>query len=235
MGNLYILSAILGANCKMRVDKTIIFLCIIALSLTLIAIKVNFFSENSEIPFTGLATAGNNTLGKVNITILTGVVINFTTDTINWGSGRVDAGANNATLDTSGRTPETKMLNGNWTGGYTNETNGLILENIGNINAALHIKTASNATTFIGGVNPLYQFNITNNETGSCVNATGFNLGEYYDVNATSGDGTLVCDVLNSDNSADTIRLDILLRIPGVSNTGSLEDQITATAYAAAE
>ena len=152
----------------MRTEKNVVFLTIVAIALSLIALKVNFFSQTSGDYLTGFATAGNTTLGKVNLTVESGLIINFTTDVIDWGSGRVDTGADNATLDTSKNSSDTKVLNGNWSGSFGNRTNGLILENIGNINATLYIKTGKNATQFIGGNNPAYQYNITNNETSSC-------------------------------------------------------------------
>ncbi len=214
---------------------------LIAISAILAGLAIIFFILTIFFPgtlsragFTGFATAGNTTAGIVNITIEQNLIINFTTDIIDWGNGRVDPGANNATLDTSKTTPETKMLNGNWTGGYTNRTNGLVLENIGNINATLYLKTANNATTFLGGSEPLYQFNISNNETGSCINATGFDLNTYLDVNYTAGDGTKVCDIFGYNPASNQIRIHVLLRVPTDSKTGTLNDTITATAYQAA-
>ncbi|MDP3881249.1 MAG: hypothetical protein Q8Q31_00005, partial [Nanoarchaeota archaeon] len=104
----------------MRADKNLVFLTIIAIVLSLIAFKVNFFSDNQGDYITGFATAGNTTSGIINLSIQSGLVINFTTDLIDWGSGRVDIGANNATLDTSRNSTDTKVLNGNWTGNFGN-------------------------------------------------------------------------------------------------------------------
>jgi hypothetical protein len=87
------------------------------------------------------------------------------------------------------------------------------------------------AEEFIGGQaggGPLYQFNVTNVEAGSCIPPGGFNLGDYHDVNDTSP-GTRVCDVFRFDDSSDEIRIDILLRVPSDSLTGPLTDTMTAT------
>lgn len=220
----------------MRADNKLFFLVLVAAALSLIALKVNFFPDAGSDFLTGFATEGNTTSGILNLSVQSGLVINFTLDTIDWGTGRVDIGANNATLDTSRNTTQTKVLNGNWTGNYGNRSRGLILENIGNVNATLYVKTGLNATQFIGGSNPLYQFNVSNNETGSCWqnNNTGnmTTIGLYYDVNIT-GDGSKVCDHFSYSDSNDALRIDILLRIPSSSNTGSLSDSITATAYLA--
>jgi hypothetical protein len=224
----------------MGTNKNLVFLIIVAVILTIIAFKVNL-SSKQENYLTSFATSGNVTSGKINLTVELGVIINFTTDVIDWGTGRVDAGANNATLDTSRSTSETKVANGNWTGSFGNRTKGLLLENIGNLNATLYIKTGKNATTFIGGNNPAYELNVTNNESSSCgqnesttgnsSNALNFTLGLYYTVN-TTGDGARICDWFNFEDTKDALRLDILLRVPASSNTGNLEDTITATAYA---
>ncbi len=181
---------------------------------------------------TGFITT-NQTAGMVNVTVQSGLLINFTTNTIVWGTGKVDTGANNATLDTS-RNATYKVINGNWSWvdipGIGNKTEGFILENVGNVNASIWIATGKNSTQLLGGTgSPAYQFNVTNNESNSCTNASGVNLGYYYDVNTTTT-GTQVCSLLEPNNLRDAIRIDILLRIPSESITGMLTDTITATA-----
>ncbi len=210
---------------------------LLVLSIMLAAASIIFAGFNilsygmlNNLGATGFLTS-NQTSGLVNVTVQSNLIINFTTDAIWWGSGRVDPGANNATLDTS-RNTTYKVLNGNWNTFAYNKSNGFIIENIGNLNASLWIATAKNSTQFLGGGNPAYQFNITNNEANSCTNATGLNLGGYYDVN-TTGLGTNVCSLIEPNDARDTVRLDILLRIPSGSLTGELTDTITATASAA--
>ena len=216
----------------MKFDKTLVSLIIVAVVVSVFAVKVNLFSDDFYNRIVTGFAAGNQSTGKINLTIESGLIINFTTDVIDWGSGRVTAGAANATLDTS-RNATYKVINGNWTGWYGNKSRGFILENIGNLNTTIWLKTGKNSTQFIGGSNPAYQFNITNNGTNSCTNASGFNLGAYYDANTTSISGTKICDVFDTRTGSDTIQIDILLRIPADSLTGDLEDTITATAYAA--
>lgn len=209
-------------------NRAYFFLFAILIVLTL-AVKIIFFSNGflNDSFFSGFVFSDT---AKINLTIESGLIINFTVDTIDWGTGRVTG--INATLYTAPSEPGNKSVGGNWTGAYTNYTTGLILENIGNLNATVYLKTGQNASGFIGGNSPLYQFNITNNKTSSCLNSTSFNLGQLYDVNI-SGDGTLICSVLDKSDSSDAIKIDILLRIPSDSKTGALEDTITATAYTA--
>jgi hypothetical protein len=214
----------------MKPDKTLFFLFLISLFVFALAVKVNFSSGDFKLGgfLTGFATAGNTTSAKLNVTIESGLLINFTIDTIEWGSGRV-TGSTNGTLDTS-KSGTDKVSGGTWFWqGTSNKTDGFIIENVGNVNATLYLKTAKNATNFIGGTSPVYQFNITNNKTGSCINSSGFALGQFYNVNTTS-DGTKVCDTFASGDTKDTIRIDVLLTIPTDSNLGALSDIITATA-----
>ena len=179
-------------------------------------ISYNSFSVGEKW-FTGYVTD----TGTVNLTVITTASINFTTDNINFGVGRVDAGAPNATLVTTGR----NNTGGNW----TNVTQGFVLENIGNLNVTISLSTGKNAATFLGGTNPRYQFNVTNVEIGSCINRSGYNLGQWYDANTTSP-GTYICSNFSFSDVRDTIRIDVRLVVPSDSLTGDLGDIVTADA-----
>ena len=186
-----------------------------------VAIGLFFINIERIFDITGRA------VGTANLTIESRAQINFTTNIIDWGSGAVDSGQENATLNTAGGAAN--ITNGNWTG----NTAGLVIENIGNINVSIDIKTGKTASTFIGGSSSSYQYNVTNIEAGSCANVTGFNLGLFYDVNITDP-GTGVCSDFTYNDTRDTIRIDIKLVIPSdASQTGSaIGDVITVTATA---
>ena len=169
------------------------------------------------IKFTGKATD----TGVVNVTIETNAAVNFTTDFINFGSGMVNPGISNATIYTNGT-----AKNGNWTA----PTIGLILQNIGNKNITLDLKTGKTAATFLGGSGPSYMFNVSQNKSSSCTNVT-FLLDTWYDVNTTNP-GWRVCDVLNYADTLDAIEVDIKLVIPSDSMVGAQTDTFTATATA---
>ena len=228
-------------------NVAVIVSVIVALLAVLFFILTVFFPGNlSKIGLTGFATAANQTSGIINLTVQQGLIINFTTDIIYLGTGSVNLGSLNATLDSSRNSAETKVINGNWsmTNGSTNfnRTRGLVLQNIGNVNATIYLKTGKNAADFLGGSSPAYQFNVTNNETGSCgqnLTTTGnsshanyLGLGLYYNVNATLGDGTRICDWFNFEDAKDALTIHILLRVPSDSKTNNLQDTITATAIA---
>ena len=174
----------------------------------------------------GMVLTGNAT-GTVNITVETSASINFTTFVINWGSGVVAPAQSNATLDTSAGV--NNVTNGNWTG----NTQGLILENIGNVNVSINLTAGKNATEFIGGTTPLFQYNATNNETGSCLNSTGgtgaLSLGTYANITSLP---SVICGRLRYVQGSDAIRIDLKLVVPSDSFTGILNNSIIAIATA---
>lgn len=202
----------------MNFDDVLLSVAVVAVVISLVGMSFTYYSIDSfkKTWLTGFATS----TATVNLTVESTLAINFTTNNINFGSGQVDMGAQNATLETP---------YGNLRGNWTNVSQGFILENIGNVDCNLSIKTGKTAGTFIGGTTPLYQWNVTNNKTGSCVAKSAFTLAAWNDWN-TTGTGTEVCDVFFANNSKDEIRIDIALRVPQDSKTGALGDIITATA-----
>ncbi len=70
------------------------------------------------------------------------VELNFTTNSIDWGSGSIDSGVVRAVLDLFAGTVE----NGSWGA----QSNGLVLENIGNVGVKLELVSNKNASSFIG-------------------------------------------------------------------------------------
>jgi hypothetical protein len=201
-------------------------------------ITYNNLGLQKQSMFTGWATASDN--ATVNLTVIQTVVINFTKDNINFGGGRHDVGANNATLTTI---PALNNSGGNW----TNVTSGFILENIGNVNVSIYLLTWKSAATFLGGTNPQYQYNVTpvSPTTGlplaspgtSCMNFT--TLATWFDVNNTfvsatrGGEGNYICRNFSYIDTTDVLRIDLKLVVPSDSFTGSLGDIMTASAYAA--
>jgi hypothetical protein len=191
-----------------KIETFVLYLCIliIIVSLVLIGFKL-----------TGKVTDTDTAI--VNVTIESSIAINFTTDLVDFGSGQVNLGQMNATVNTIG-----ESLRGNWTA----PTDGFVLENMGNLNVTLDLEAGKTATTFLGGTNPEYKFNVTNIETGSCSNVS-FLLSDWFEVN---GSAVRICDVFAFGNDYDTIRIDISLTIPSDSFSGEQTDTFTATATA---
>ena len=207
----------------MNENNLLLVVAVVAVAVSIIGAGITYNSvATMRNLYTGLVTI----TGTVNLTVESAASINFTTNNINWGSGRVTPGLGNATLYTAIR-DSTNMTGGNWTG----NTVGLIIENIGNTNTSIAIATGKNSTDMFGATstNPLYQYNVTNDKANSCVNATGFIPGTLYNVNTTST-GTLVCTKFQPESNRDTIRIDIKLLVPSDSRTGAIGDTITVTA-----
>jgi hypothetical protein len=203
------------------------------LSVAVIAVFVSFagagftyytVNEYKNTWLTGFATQA----GDVNLTVEAAALINFTIDSIDWGSGQVDAGQDIATLNTC---CGGSVVDGNW----TTVSDGFQVRNIGNVNLTLNLRTGLDAAGFIGGAaggGPVYQYNVTNVKAGSCTAPGTFTLGTFNNVNTTSP-GTLVCDNFQFADASDTIRIDIRLVVPSDSRTGALSDTMTATIAAA--
>ncbi len=173
--------------------------------------------------------SGKATIGEANVTVETVALVNFTTGSINWGSGRVSAGSDAASLNTFATN---NVTGGNWT---LQTAGGLRLQNQGNVNVTLNLSGTKTAAQFIGGTNPVYKWNISNVESNSCLNSSGgtgsMALYTFYDVNTTAT--AQFCGRFQYVDTADTIRIDFNLTVPSDSLTGTLNDLITAVAIAA--
>lgn len=192
----------------MKSDSVLVTVAIIAVLASLAGLVTNYYStSNLNNLFTGYATEE----GTVNVTInsTTSVEIISANGTegksLDWGSGSVETDGY-AYLISNGT-----ISGGSWEA-IINE--GFIIENKGNTNVTLNVSSNVNAETFIGGTNPQFEFNVTNNETGSC---TGTLLGTY--TSFTTADAQL-CTLFQAGGSIDSIRMDILLGIPNDANPG---------------
>ena len=200
-------------------SQALMLLTVFAVVISIVGAGLTYYTVNQykNTWFTGFALQS----GDINLTVQTAALINFTVDSINWGAGKVDDGQSFATLNT--------CCGGiNTTGNWSKVSQGFEVENLGNVNLSLRLKTGKTAVTFLGGTTPDYEFNVTNIEATSCNGSTGFTLGTSYDVN-TTGDGTKVCDLFTSAEARDEIKIDIKLIVPSDSLTGALSDTMTAT------
>lgn len=201
----------------MSSDSLMLGLALIMAVVAVVGVGLTYSSvSNLENALTGFATDEATT----NLSVESNTAINFTTDNINFGTGTIVNGSVRGVLSSTGLTTNTT--------GFTAVTQGFVLENIGNTNATLKIKTGKIATTFLGGTSPKYQFNVTNKEASSCETwNAGYTAGEYVD--AATSDNT-VCDKFQDTDASDELRIDILLVVPSDSFTGALGDVMTATA-----
>ena len=206
-------------------NNSLMIIALVAMIISAVGAGYSYVNSNGGI--NGFAGAGGSTnIATINITIVSAAAINFTTDNINFGSGRVADGYSSATLQTP---------YGNVWGNWTNQTTGFIVENIGNLDVSLALKTGKNAAGFLGGTNPSYQWNVSNNaiagETWACLNSTSgidaVNLSVFREVDTNN---VVVCSILQNVDSNDTFRIDVKLVVPIDSPPGAVEDTFTAFA-----
>lgn len=213
----------------MNSDNLLLTIAVVAVVVSAVGVGFTYYTVGEfQSWLTGLATSNDN--ATVNLTIQSTTSINFTTDSIDWGSGQVDLGSVQAVLTTS--SGGGIVDNGTWT---LSGSTGLVLENIGNTNVSLQLATTKNATEFLGNSSlSLYQFNVTEKETGSCETSSGTaSLNTWYDVNKTT-DGTLVCNGFLPGNSNDEVYIDIRLRIASDVEEALLGSELSDTVIATA-
>jgi len=159
--------------------------------------------------------------GKAKVNVSEKLAINFTDDTVNWGTGGVTD--SNCTLSTEGYIETSDCLD------FTNQSNGLTLENIGNVNAIIELASDKDAQTFINGTSPAFQYLISDTTSGGEANSCD-NMAPttFTDVNTTSP-GTKICTKLYKQASKDAIGIELKVTIPGDADFGQREATLTAT------
>jgi hypothetical protein len=195
-------------NKKFNISNEIIaVLIVVAISLSMI----NFFL-GGEI--TSFATSESNATAAVTIESVT--AINWTSASIDWGTGSVTEGEENATLDTDAAS----VTNGNWTA--TSQT--LVLENVGGDIVELNLTSSTDAAGFVGGTDPAFRWKIEQNESDSCLDIIDTS---FTDINTSAN---TICSVLDANQANNSINVEIQLIIPADANqTGALSATITAT------
>mgnify|MGYP005623958061 CR=1 FL=1 len=189
------------------------------ISLAVIVISLAFIGTN----LTGRATTDT---GIVNITIESSSSINFTTDLIDFGSGRTYPNSTYGVMQTNG---SGAREGGNW----TLVSNGFNITNNGNGNLTLNISSNVTAETFIGGTaggGPIFGYMIDNSTATSgsaCLNAT------YPEDQLTWGNFSTttqeICTVFGFLSGDDSVAVDVYLKIPQDATPGYRAAQITAT------
>jgi hypothetical protein len=212
-------------------NKLLLALAIVAVGVATLNVVVSFVNVNRlNSAMTGYVIDIEQ--GFVNITVLTGMDINLSRNrTINFGAGKVDTqgGYTNATLYTRG--VQTVSATG-WNATVPAGVKGFLLENIGNVNCTqLNISTVDTAATLFGsvsGTNQAYEWNVSFNETGSCIAAVSFNT--WYTANTTN---MTMCNNLSYDPTHNAVNIDIKLVVPNdAALTGALSDTINFVCWA---
>lgn len=208
----------------MNSDNLLLTITALCFFLVIVSFTFTYSSFNNfKNTITGFATESGNvqveimSMAAINITSAAGQVGN---KTINWGPGAVATGQDYAILATNGT-----IVNADSENNWSLIDGGFVIQNIGNVNVTLSI-TSINASDFIGGTNPLFQYNLTNTEPGSCTFDPAITEAEYTDF---SDIATPVCSSFNSNPDNDTINMDILLQIPRDAPPAALDTSVTLT------
>ena len=215
-------------------NKTLAFLLVATIVESLGGTFISFSFVKSKIKeesvsLTGFALIPN---GTVSLSIGTTASIKFTSgaDTVTFGSGAVDvaSSATNCSLSTIPEYTATGCT------GLSNPTNGFTIENDGNTNLTVELRANQTATQFIGSGGALFLWNVSYNETGSCLDPAGAVTSPNTSGGTACG-GTVcgtefesvvtsfktICHRLRYEDSNDQLNIDINVTIPLDASTGN--------------
>jgi len=165
--------------------------------------------------WTGYATD----TGKANLTVSSEANIIFFVNNTDWGAGGVNGSIETyADLFTNG----TVSAAGSWS--VNNQP--LVLENVGNSNVYVDLKANNTAQQFINGTNPEYEIEVSDNESTSCSGGVG-NFSAYQTIGPVYN---RTCDNFGYSDDSDSLNVDIHVRVPQDSPTGTKASIITASA-----
>ena len=224
-------------------NKTVVMLLIATVVVSLGGAYISLNAVSTKLsgigvgPITGFATIPN---GTATLTISLVSSIQFSQPTVAFGTGSINTTLGNCTLST------TNANNGAGCVDFSEVGNGFTIENDGNTNLSITLSASANAATFIGDGASLFLWNVTVNESGSCVNATGdrkavepntTNLrcggetdgacgGIFEAVSTTTKN---ICPSLLFDDANDALNIDINVSIPVTAPAGAKSATLTIT------
>jgi len=183
--------------------------------ISIAVIVISLFFIGTEI--TGKALSDT---GVVNVTIISSASINFSTDLLDFGSGSVNT------------TGARLWSNGTVTGGtWAGTTGELILENVGNSNVSLTLRTDKSPDEFIGGDGSAeFKANVSDAPGGSGACTGTLTFASYADINTTA---QTACDKFRYQTGSDNITIDFEIYVPNDA-LGFQTIQVTAEATAIA-
>lgn len=225
-------------------NKTVVMLLIATVVVSLGGAYISLNAVSTKLsgigvgPITGFATVPN---GTATLTISLVSSIQFSQPTVAFGTGSINTTLGNCTLST------TNANNGAGCVDFSEVGNGFTIENDGNTNLSITLSASANAATFIEDGASLFLWNVSVNESGSCVNASGARgvvspnttagcLGEG---NTNSSCGAIfeavstttknICPSLLFDDASDALNIDINVSIPVTAPAGAKSATLTIT------
>lgn len=197
--------------------------------IAVVAVALAVFNLASTIVVQETAFATSDP-GNVSLVAAASVSINFTTDSIAWGTGAVNSVASpqSAVLNSEGVITRAAAGAGNW----TQVTSGLVLKNDGNVHVNLTLVSDKTAATFIGGtsVTPRYDWKLDNiGVPAACSTGTvALNpTGAYVAVTT----GAVARNVCGNFTVGSNLRVNVEVEIPLNSPPEPKSSIITAQAY----
>ena len=210
-------------------NRTLASLLIVAIVISLGG-TLFLIQEPGIVRITGAVTETD--AGTLSAEVEQVTAINMTWDTIDFGTGRVQAGQPFCELNTSDAA--TAYCNN-----FTGQATGFQIENIGNMNVSLYVESTNGDQSFIGGSQAAYQWQANNvTEPGSCLNDTGGSdsplnasvVDTWESVDLDGESGQYLCPRFLATDANDMIELDLRLGIPSDTSPGALSDTLTFTA-----
>lgn len=223
-------------------NRTLVALLVATVVVSLGGTFIALGSVNNKLSSLGLGTITGFALipnATATVTVQSLSSIKFSQGSVAFGTGGVNTsgGFNNCTLSTL---DGTTGLNSGCTD-FSQVNNGFTIENDGNSNLSVELRSNVSATDFIGLGSALFLWNVTVNESSSCVNASANGNG-VVDPNTTADCGTgnstgsascgsifeavsttnkNICPRLLFIDSSDALNIDINISIPLDAPTGA--------------
>jgi hypothetical protein len=215
-------------------NRTIMALLIATVVVSLGGTYISLSAVNNKltsiglVPITGFAVIPNAT---ATVTVNTISSIKFSQASVAFSTGSVNtaSGFNNCTLST------TSASNSGCTD-FSEVSTPFTIENDGNTNLSVELRSNATATTFIGS-GALFLWNVSVSESGSCVNASGTDrtavqpntsvgcggttnaCGSIFESVSTSNKN--ICPSLLYNDASDSLNIDINISIPYDAPTGT--------------
>ena len=193
-------------------NKTNTFLLIGSIVIVVLAI-INF---SFNLDFMETLTGSATDTGDVNLTLDAAASISFNVSELDWGQGSVDENSDYAWL----------VSNGTVVGGtsFDTVTQGLKVQNDGNINLTVNLSAGNYNATFIGGNEPVYKWKPEDNETDSCVGGVSFATFSH----VPDGKEVVICANFGFLDTKDSLNVDIELHVPEDATAEAKGSIITA-------
>ncbi len=208
-------------------NRTLTILLVASIVVSIGATMISFHRINRLIP----SSTGMVTTGIVNVSIAQTASVNVVDTQIQFGSCAPTAGYG-CNVSSNSTTADCSCEGGTWPDNIT-------VQNDGNVDLNVTVKTTDLANTFIGGTGSQFWFSVRNASTRpGCQNATNYNSdvwdpGVYYQRDWLSFGGSNVeytgCVNLSYADSADQISVFTRLFIPADAPVSGTNQSATLT------